>query len=39
MKYQKEKLKENLIYYCIKKNKIPRKNPTCGGKKPVLQKL
>ena len=39
MKYQKEKLKENLIYYCIKKNKILKKNPTYGGKKPVLQKL
>ena len=28
MKHQKEKLKNNPIYYHIKKNKIPRNKPT-----------
>ena len=28
MKHQKEKLRKHCIYYCIKKNKIPRNKPT-----------
>ena len=39
MKYQKHKLGEIPIYYSNKKNKILRKKPNQGGKKPVLRKL
>ena len=37
--YQKEKLEDNLIYNCIKKNKIPRNKLNQGGERPVLWKL
>ena len=30
---------KHLIYYCKKKNKIPRNKPNQGGKRPVLRKL
>ena len=39
MKYQKHKLGEIPIYYSNKKNKILRKKPNQGGKRPVLRKL
>ena len=39
MKYQKHKLGEIHIYYSNKKNKILRKKPNQGGKRPVLRKL
>ena len=36
MKYQKDKLGKNPIYYSNKKNKVTRNKPNQGGKKPVL---
>ena len=30
---------KNPIYYTKKKNKVPRKKPNQGGKRPVLRKL
>ena len=39
MKDQKEKLGNNPIHHCNKKNKIPRNKPTQRGKTPVLRKL
>ena len=34
-----EKLEDNLIYNCIKKNKIPRNKLNQGGERLVLWKL
>ena len=34
-----EKLEDNLIYNCIKKNKIPRNKFNQGGERLVLWKL
>ena len=40
MKYQKQKLGgKNPIYYSNKTNKVPRKKPKQGDKRPVLGKL
>ena len=39
MKYQKDKLGKNPIYYSNKKNKVTRNKPNQGGKRPVLRKL
>ena len=39
MKYQKQELGKNPIYYSNKKNKVPRNKPNQGGKLPALRKL
>ena len=39
MKYQKQKLGKNPIYYSNKKNKAPRNKLKQGGKRLVLRKL
>ena len=39
MKYQKQKLGKNPIYYSNKKNKVPNNKLNQGGKRPVLGKL
>ena len=39
MKYQKQELGKNPIYYSNKKNKAPRNKLNQGGKRPVLGKL
>ena len=40
MKYQKQKLRgKNPTYYSNMKNKVPRKKPNHGGKRPILRKL
>ena len=38
MKYQKQELGKNPIYYSNKKNKVPRNKLNQGGKGPLLRK-
>ena len=39
MKYQKQKLGKNTMYYSNKKNKVLRNKLNLGGKRPIFQKL